>query len=367
MLSSNFTNKKKVVVAMSGGVDSSVVACLLHSAGHEVIGITLQLYDYGEALKKKNACCAGIDIYDAKQVAEKFGFRHYVLNYQNNFLQSVIDDFADTYLQGETPIPCIKCNQSVKFADLLHVAKQLGADFMATGHYVQKIMVNNQAQLHKAFDSTKDQSYFLFATTYQQLDFLEFPLGGQSKEQTREQAKTFGLNIANKPDSQDICFVPNGDYASVIKKYRPNSFVAGEIVHISTKEILGYHEGIINFTIGQRRGLKIAYPNPLYVVAIDTKHNQVLVGEENFLQKQNFIIRNTNWLINVGDNQVFNDVEVRIRSNGHQYFATIKILPENKATISVVSTVKAITPGQACVIYLQNQVLGGGWITKEIW
>ena len=307
--------KKRIVVAMSGGVDSSVVACLLHKQGHEVIGITLQLYDYGEALKKKNACCAGIDIYDAKQVAEKFGFRHYVLNYQNNFLQSVIDDFADTYLQGETPIPCIKCNQSVKFADLLHVAKQLGADFMATGHYVQKIMVNNQAQLHKAFDSTKDQSYFLFATTYQQLDFLEFPLGGQSKEQTREQAKSFGLNIANKPDSQDICFVPNGDYASVIKKYRPNSFVAGEIVHISTKEILGYHEGIINFTIGQRRGLKIAHPNPLYVVAIDTKHNQVLVGEENFLQKQNFIIRNTNWLINVGDNQITDASILYIRSN----------------------------------------------------
>ena len=367
MLNSSHFTKKKIVVAMSGGVDSSVVACLLHSQGHEVIGITLQLYDYGEALKKKNACCAGIDIYDAKQVAEKFGFRHYVLNYQNNFLQSVIDDFADTYLQGETPIPCVKCNQSVKFADLLQVAKQLGADCMATGHYVQKIIVNNKAQLHKAVDDSKDQSYFLFATTYPQLQFLEFPLGGQSKEQTRQQAKDFGLNIASKPDSQDICFVPNGDYAAVIKKYRPNSFVAGEIVHIATKQVLGKHEGIINFTIGQRRGLKIAYANPLYVISLDTQNNQVLVGEEEFLQKQHFIIRDVNWLIDVVENQVLQDAEVKIRSNGNQYFATIKILPQNKATVIIISAVKAITPGQACVIYLQNQVLGGGWITKEIW
>jgi len=358
----------RVVVAMSGGVDSSVVACLLKEQGFEVIGITLQLYDLGETLKKKNACCAGVDIYDAKKVAEKFGFPHYVLNYQNLFKESVIDDFADSYLQGETPIPCIKCNQSVKFRDLLKVARDLGADCLATGHYVARnVGENGEAQLHKAVDEGKDQSYFLFATTKEQLDFLRFPLGKNTKEKTRQEALRLGLEVASKPDSQDICFVPNGDYASVIKKYRPNSFVAGEIVHISTKEILGYHEGIINFTIGQRRGLKIAHPNPLYVVAIDTKHNQVLVGEENFLQKQNFIIRNTNWLINVGDNQVFNDVEVRIRSNGHQYFATIKILPENKAMVSMVSTVKAITPGQACVIYLQNQVLGGGWITKEIW
>jgi tRNA-specific 2-thiouridylase len=359
--------KKRIVVAMSGGVDSSVVACLLHKQGHEVIGITLQLYDYGEALKKKNACCAGIDIYDAKQVAEKFGFRHYVLNYQNNFLQSVIDDFADTYLQGETPIPCVKCNQSVKFADLLQVAKQLGADCMATGHYVKKMIVNNKSQLHKSFDETKDQSYFLFTTTYQQLDFLEFPLGNQSKEQTREQAQKFGLTIANKPDSQDICFVPNGDYAAVIKKYRPNSFIAGEIVHVATKQVLGLHEGIINFTVGQRRGLKISYPTPLYVVDINAKNNQVIVGEENFLQKQNFIIRNTNWLIDIDDNKIFYDIEVKIRSNGNQYFATIKILPENKAMVSIISPVKAITPGQACVAYLQNQVIGGGWITKEIW
>ena len=367
MLNDSAFIKKKIVVAMSGGVDSSVVACLLHSQGHEVIGITLQLYDYGEALKKKNACCAGVDIYDAKQVAEKFGFRHYVLNYQNNFLQSVIDDFADTYLQGETPIPCVKCNQSVKFADLLQVAQQLGADCIATGHYVQKIVVNHQAQLHKALDSSKDQSYFLFATTYQQLEFLEFPLGGQSKEKTRQQAKNFGLNIANKPDSQDICFVPNGDYAAVIKKYRPNSFVAGEIVHIATKQILGQHEGIINFTIGQRRGLKIAYNHPLYVVALNAENNQVLVGEEEFLQKQHFIIRNVNWLINIIENQILQDVEVRIRSNANQYFAIIKTLPQNKATVSIISPIKAITPGQACVIYLNNQVLGGGWITKEIW
>jgi len=238
---------------------------------------------------------------------------------------------------------------------------------MATGHYVQKIIINNKAELHKAVDASKDQSYFLFATTYPQLEFLDFPLGGQSKEKTRQQAKEFGLNIANKPDSQDICFVPNGDYVEVIKKYRPNSFVAGEIVHIATKQVLAKHEGIINFTIGQRRGLKIAYSKPLYVIALDTQNNQVLVGEEEFLQKQHFIIRDVNWLIDVVEDQVLQDVEVKIRSNGNQYFATIKILPQNKATVSIISAVKAITPGQACVIYLQNQVLGGGWITKEIW
>ena len=357
-------NKKRVVVAMSGGVDSSVVSCLLHSDPcNEVIGITLQLYDYGDTLKKKNACCAGVDIYDAKQVAEKFGFRHYVLNYQNNFKQAVIDDFADTYLQGQTPIPCIKCNQSVKFADLLQVAKQLGADYMATGHYVQKLQLNGEHQLHQAYDKGKDQSYFLFATTYEQLSFLEFPLGGQSKEQTRLQAEKFGLQIANKPDSQDICFVPNGDYATVIAKYRPNSLKPGNILHIETKQILGAHQGIINFTIGQRRGLKIAYDKPLYVVKIDPINNEVFVGESHFLQKQSFIIYNTNWLTS----DLAGDIEVRIRSNGNQYPAYIDILPDNRAKITMLSLVKAITPGQACVVYRDSRVLGGGWISKDIW
>jgi tRNA-specific 2-thiouridylase len=358
-------SETKIVVAMSGGVDSSVVACMLHEAGYQVIGITLQLYDHGEALKKKNACCAGVDIYDAKKVAEKFGFPHYVLNYQNAFQEQVIDDFADSYLRGETPIPCVKCNQSVKFKDLLQVARDLGADGMATGHYVQKIINSaGKSQLHKAFDNSKDQSYFLFATTQEQLDFLHFPLGGFTKEHTRKLAEKFGLEIANKPDSQDICFVPNGDYASVIKKHRPNAFKEGDIIHIESKKILGTHEGIINFTLGQRRGLGIAYPNPLYVIKIDPQNNQVFVGEENFLDQQIFTIRNCNWLIDLPKIGEKFEAEIRIRSSSKEHLATVEILKNNCAKITMKSMTRAITPGQAGVVYLANRVLGGGWIEK---
>lgn len=352
---------------MSGGVDSSVVACLLHEAGYQVIGITLQLYDHGEALKKKNACCAGTDIYDAKKIAEKFGFPHYVLNYQNNFKDSVIDDFADSYLRGETPIPCVKCNQSVKFRDLLKVAQDLGADAMATGHYVQRqVNSRNQAELHKAFDDTKDQSYFLFATTQQQLDFLRFPLGGLTKEFTRELAHNFAIEVANKPDSQDICFVPNGDYASVIKRHRPEAFKVGNFVHIANNQILGQHQGIINFTLGQRRGLGISYPEPLYVIKIDPEKNQVFVGEEQFLNKQIFTLRDCNWLIDIKHFTNNFEAEVRIRSNSQEHPATIEILDNNRAKITMKSMTRAITPGQAGVIYQGSRVLGGGWITKEI-
>jgi tRNA-specific 2-thiouridylase len=358
----------KVVVAMSGGVDSSVVAVMLKKFGYQVIGITLQLYDHGESLKKKNACCAGTDIYDAKKVAEKHDFPHYVLNYQNNFKESVIDDFVDTYLQGQTPIPCVKCNQTVKFRDLMQVAFDLNADCMATGHYVQRKFINNSAQLHKAIDNSKDQSYFLFTTTQAQLDFLRFPLGEFTKEQTRKLAEEFGLEIANKPDSQDICFVPSGDYAQVIKKYRPESLKIGEIIHINTGKVLGQHNGIINFTIGQRRGLKIAYPNPLYVIKIDPKNNQILVGEENYLDQQIFIIGNCNWLVdqsqlNLQFNQKFAP-QIRIRSNNEEQPASIEFLENNKAKITMKSMTRAITKGQAGVVYSNDRVLGGGWIEE---
>ncbi len=366
----NFNKEKKdtrIVVAMSGGVDSSVVACLLKEQGYDVIGITLQLYDMGEALKKKNACCAGTDIYDAKKVAEKFDFPHYILNYQNLFKESVIDDFADSYLQGETPIPCVKCNQSVKFRDLLKVARDLGADALATGHYVQRFVgKNGEAELHKAIDDDKDQSYFLFATTKDQLEFLRFPLGGNSKEQTRKEAERLGLEVATKPDSQDICFVPNGDYAEVIRRHRPSAFKEGNFVHFETKKILGKHNGIINFTLGQRRGLGISYPEPLYVVKIDPKENIVFVGEEKYLQNKKFKIRDLNWLADDIDKTSEIKAKVRLRSNHEEENAVIKILPNNEAEVEMNSMTRAITPGQACVVYQDSRVLGGGWITKEI-
>jgi tRNA-specific 2-thiouridylase len=283
-----------------------------------------------------------------------------------------MDDFADSYLRGETPIPCVRCNQSVKFRDLMKVAQDLGADAMATGHYVQREFAS---ELHKAIDDNKDQSYFLFATTREQLDFLRFPLGGMHKEETRKLAEKYGLEVANKPDSQDICFVPGGDYAAVIKRMRPTAFKSGEFIHIESGKVLGTHEGIINFTLGQRRGLGISYPEPLYVIKIDPAKNAVFVGEEKFLQNRHFKIREVNWLV---DNKFFaaNCVEidgkkgfkalVRLRSNQEEEEAIIFPQKNNEAEITMKSMTRAITPGQACVIYDGNRVLGGGWITKEI-
>jgi len=370
IISRNFNKDKKdtrIVVAMSGGVDSSVVACLLKEQGYDVIGITLQLYDHGEAIKKKNACCAGADIYDAKNVATQFNFPHYVLNYENLFKESVIDNFADTYLQGQTPIPCVECNKSVKFRDLFKVAKDLNADALATGHYVKKV-VNDQglSELHKAFDDNKDQSYFLFGTTNDQLDFLEFPLGGNNKDFTRQEAKRLGLKISDKPDSQDICFVPNGDYAAVIKKHRPTAFKPGDFLHIKSKKKLGEHDGIINFTLGQRRGLGISNKDPLYVVKIDPKENIVYVGEEEFLNNHKFKIRDLNWIATDLDTSKEIAAKVKIRSNSDSEKATIKILDNGFAKVNLKSMTKAVTPGQACVIYNDDRVLGGGYITKDI-
>lgn len=350
----------RVVVAMSGGVDSSVAATMLHKQGYEVIGVTLQLYDMGIDLEKKGACCAGKDIYDAKNVAERMGFAHYVLNYESIFKKEVMEDFADSYLRGETPIPCVKCNQSVKFRDLFKVARDLNADALVTGHYVQRKMGSNGAELHKAFDESKDQSYFLFATTQEQLDYIHFPLGGMKKEETRQLANEFGLAIADKPDSQDICFVPNGSYANVIERLRPGALDDGDITHING-EVLGRHNGIINYTLGQRKGLGISWPEPLYVIKIDASNNRVIVGPESALGSTSFKIRDVNWLDN---NIPASGIEVSIKArSGHNGAEAIIIpLENNMANVQLKTPQRAITPGQACVMYSGSRVIGGGWI-----
>lgn len=355
-------HETRVVVAMSGGVDSSVVAALLHEAGYEVIGITLQLYDHGSAIGKKGACCAGKDIHDAREVAQQLGIAHYVLNYESKFRHAVMDDFADSYLAGETPIPCVRCNQSVKFKDLLHTARELGADVMATGHYVQRTEHQGKAHLLSGVDASKDQSYFLFATTQEQLDFLRFPLGGMTKEQTRLHAERFGLVVSEKPDSQDICFVPNGNYASVIEKLRPGSCDAGEIVHVNGT-VLGVHEGIIHYTIGQRKGLGVAYAHPLYVIRLDPERKQVIVGEKEHLAKTYFYVREMNWLDDLGDHP--REVMIKWRSQQSLRPATITRMSDTAARIDTFQPEYAISAGQACVAYADHRVLGGGWITHR--
>lgn len=362
MLNSLGINKNpadtKVVVAMSGGVDSSAVAALLHEQGYQVVGITLQLYDYGKAVGKKGACCAGQDIQDARRVAETLGIPHYVLNYESKFKESVMDDFVETYLAGETPIPCVKCNQSVKFRDLLSVAKDLGADAMATGHYVQRKQENGHAEMHRAADLNRDQSYFLFATTQEQLDFLRFPLGHlKSKDETRALAARFGLQVADKPDSQDICFVPNGNYAGVIEKLKPGALEPGEIVHIDGT-VLGRHDGIINFTVGQRKGLGIGgTEEPLYVVRVDAEKKHVIVGPKEALLRQSFIIKDCNWL---GEGT---DAIVKLRSMHPGAPATIERLENGRARVTLLEPQAAVSPGQACVAYAGDRLIGGGWIT----
>ncbi|MEM6759613.1 MAG: tRNA 2-thiouridine(34) synthase MnmA [Pseudomonadota bacterium] len=358
----------RVVVAMSGGVDSSVVAAELKAQGFDVVGVTLQLYDHGAALAKKGACCAGRDIHDARRVAEDMGFPHYVLDYENIFKDAVIDEFADSYLSGATPVPCIRCNERVKFKDLLHTARDLDADCMATGHYIQRMGGTQGAQLHCAADRARDQSYFLFSTTQEQLDFLRFPLGHlASKDDTRALASKYGLAVADKPDSQDICFVPDGDYASIIRKLRPEAAAPGEIVHADGR-LLGMHDGVINYTIGQRRGLGIGgLSEPLYVVKLDAENSQVVVGPREMLATRSVPVREINWLGDAPfDSRATWDLAVKVRSTRPPTDAVIRPVGPNEAVVELVAAETGVSPGQACVFYDREgtRIFGGGWIHR---
>ncbi|TVS04853.1 MAG: tRNA 2-thiouridine(34) synthase MnmA [Rhodobacteraceae bacterium] len=358
----------RVVVAMSGGVDSSVVAAELACEGYDVVGVTLQLYDHGAALAKKGACCAGRDIHDARRVAEEMGFPHYVLDYESHFRESVIDEFADAYLAGATPVPCIRCNERVKFRDLLETAQDLGADCMATGHYIQRKPGLHGPELHRAADPVRDQSYFLFSTTAEQLAYLRFPLGHlETKAETRALAARHGLSVADKPDSQDICFVPDGDYAKVIQKLRPGAADPGEIVDMAGT-VLGRHEGVIHYTIGQRKGLGIGgLSEPLYVVRLDPETRRVVVGPKAALATRVVPVREINWL---GDapftSQAEWPLEVKLRSTRPPAPAIIRPLSETEAEVELLSPEQGVSPGQACVFYApeSSRVLGGGWIWK---
>ncbi|MEO1951126.1 tRNA 2-thiouridine(34) synthase MnmA [Thioclava sediminum] len=359
----------RVVVAMSGGVDSSVVAAKLAEEGYDVVGVTLQLYDHGAALAKKGACCAGQDIHDARRVAEEMGFPHYVLDYENTFREAVIDEFADAYLGGATPVPCIRCNERVKFKDLLETAKDLDADCMATGHYIQRKDGAAGPELHCAADANRDQSYFLFSTTPEQLDYLRFPLGHlPSKDATRELAAKYGLAVADKPDSQDICFVPNGNYASVIEKLRPGAADPGDIVDMEGN-VLGQHRGVIHYTIGQRRGLGIGgLEDPLYVVKLDPDTRHVVVGPKEALSTRTIPVREINWL---GDEPFTSRKEwhlkVKVRSTRPPREAIIRPISETEAEVELVVPEEGVSPGQACVFYApeDSRIFGGGWIYKK--
>ncbi|MEO1067096.1 MAG: tRNA 2-thiouridine(34) synthase MnmA [Pseudomonadota bacterium] len=363
----------RVVVAMSGGVDSSVVAGMMREEGYETIGITLQLYDHGAAVQKKGACCAGQDIHDARRVAESLDIPHYVLDYESRFRESVIDEFADSYLRGETPVPCISCNQTVKFKDLLETARDLGADALVTGHYIRSRLVDAKAGRYGFFrprDLSRDQSYFLIATTQEQLDYLRFPLGDLTKPETRDLAHRYGLIVAEKPDSQDICFVPNGKYADIITKLRPDAARPGDIIHLDGR-VLGQHDGIVHYTIGQRRGLRVATGDPLYVVKLDPAHNAVIVGPQDALVTHTVSLREVNWL---GDGPV----NAYTASKPLSIFAKVRStrpptaahLYEEDGVVKVTLTrgEAGVSPGQACVFYEsdgdESRVLGGGWIDR---
>ena len=379
----------RVVAAMSGGVDSSVVAAMLAREGYDVVGVTLQLYDHGAAVNKPGACCAGQDIHDARRVADAIGFPHYVLDYESRFRHAVMEDFADTYLAGATPIPCVRCNQSVKFKDLKRVAEDLGADCLATGHYVQRLEGPDGPQLHRAADASRDQTYFLFATTRDQLDFLRFPLGGLPKARVRELAGELGLRVAEKPDSQDICFVPNGKYQAVVEKLRPGAIEPGEIVHIDGRA-MGMHDGVINFTVGQRRGLGLATGEPLFVIKLDAANKRVIVGPREALGVSRISLKDVNWIGEGAAPPDGRDILVRVRSTRPPVSAKLFLgppasSPARAAKANLISNVarttageaqaaqmsvvldtpeQGVAPGQAAVFYDpgSTRVLGGGWI-----